>query len=96
MPSAFLPTALVALLAQAPASPAAPSAYHVGPGDVLEVNVPARPDLSRLPTVQTTGSVFLPLLGEVAVVGLTVAEIRGRLVRVYGERGVLVPTVEVG
>ena len=35
-------------------------AYRVGPGDVLEVIVDGRSDLSRLPTVQTTGTVFLP------------------------------------
>ena len=31
--------------------------YLVGPGDVLEVSVASRSDLSRLPTVQTTGGV---------------------------------------
>ncbi len=95
--SLFL-TPLVALLAQAPtapASPAGPGAYRVGPGDVLEINVPGRPDLSRLPTVQTTGSVFLPLLDEVAVEGLTVGDIRGRLTRLLAERAVVVRAVEV-
>jgi len=53
--------------------------YRVGPGDVLEVVVAGRPDLSRLPTVQTTGSVFLPHAGEVKVVGLTAAEIGARI-----------------
>jgi polysaccharide biosynthesis/export protein len=99
MTSSLLLASLVALLAQAPASvaasPAGPSAYRVGPGDVLEVNVPGRPDLSRLPTVQTTGSVFLPLLNEVAVEGLTVGDIRGRLTRLLAERDVVVPSLEV-
>jgi protein involved in polysaccharide export with SLBB domain len=92
-------TSLVALLAQAPAGPAAsatgPAAYRVGPGDVLEVNVPGRPDLSRLPTVQTTGAVFLPLLNEVAVEGLTVGEIRGRLTKLLAERDVIVQALDV-
>jgi polysaccharide export outer membrane protein len=98
MAAILLLAPLVALLAQAPsapASPAGPAAYRVGPGDVLEINVPGRPDLSRLPTVQTTGSVFLPLLDEVAVEGLTVGDIRGRLTRLYAGRGVTVPAVEV-
>ena len=43
--------------------------YRVGPGDVLEVAVDGRPDLSRLPTVQTTGGVFLPRAGDVEVDG---------------------------
>jgi protein involved in polysaccharide export with SLBB domain len=92
-------TSLVALLAQAPAGPAAsatgPAAYRVGPGDVLEVNVPGRPDLSRLPTVQTTGAVFLPLLNEVAVEGLTMGEIRGRLTKLLAERDVIVQALDV-
>ena len=39
----------------------------MGPGDVLEVVVDGRPDLSRLPTVQTTGTIHHPLLGDVPV-----------------------------
>jgi polysaccharide export outer membrane protein len=99
MAPSLLLMSLVALLAQASpapvASPAGPAAYRVGPGDVLEVNVPGRPDLSRLPTVQTTGSVFLPLLDEVAVEGLTVADIRARLTRLLAQRSVVVPALEV-
>jgi polysaccharide export outer membrane protein len=91
---------LVALLAQAPATPAAPPAaggaiYRVGPGDVLEVNVPGRPDLSRLPTVQTTGTVYLPVLNEVSVEGLTIVDIRQRLTRLLAERDVVVPALDV-
>jgi polysaccharide biosynthesis/export protein len=90
---------LVALLAQAPAGAATPApqgaVYRVGPGDVLEVNVPGRPDLSRLPTVQTTGTVFLPVLNEVPVEGLTVGNIRQRLSRLLAERDVVVQSLEV-
>jgi len=53
--------------------------YRVGPGDVLEVSVAGRPDLSRMPTVQTTGSVWLPRAGEVAVAGLTTEQIAARI-----------------
>jgi polysaccharide export outer membrane protein len=81
---------LLPLLAQAAAPVGGTStvagAYRVGPGDVLEVSVEGRPDLSRLPTVQTTGSVWLPRAGEVAVVGLTPDEIASRLApRLAGE-----------
>jgi polysaccharide export outer membrane protein len=68
------------LLAQAPASPApAAPAYRVGPGDVLEVTVAGRPGLARLPTVQTTGMIWIPRLSEVRVEGLTPAEIGRKL-----------------
>jgi protein involved in polysaccharide export with SLBB domain len=99
MASSLLLTSLIVLLAQAPAgaaaSAASPGGYRVGPGDVLEVNVPGRPDLSRLPTVQTTGTVFLPLLNEVTVEGLTVGDIRSRLTRLLAERDVVVQALEV-
>jgi polysaccharide export outer membrane protein len=72
------PSLLLALVAAA-ASAQEPGAYRVGSGDVLEVSVAGRPDLSRLPTVQTTGSVWLPRAGEVAVGGLTVDEIAARI-----------------
>jgi polysaccharide export outer membrane protein len=68
---------LFAILAQAGAAPA--PAYRVGPGDVIEVVVEGRPDLSRMPTVQTTGSVWLPRAGDVEVRGLTTGEIAARV-----------------
>jgi polysaccharide export outer membrane protein len=71
---------LLLLLAQAAyASAQDPAPYRVGPGDVLEVSVAGRPDLSRMPTVQTTGSVWLPRAGEVPVGGLTTDEIAARI-----------------
>jgi len=68
---------LLVLLGQGPVSPTLPAAgYHVGPGDVLEVTVAGRPDLARLPTVQTTGLIWIPHSPEgVRVEGLTALEI---------------------
>ena len=54
-------------------------AYRVGPGDVLEVTIEGRPDLSRLPTVQTTGTLHYPLAGDVAVAELSVSEVATRI-----------------
>ena len=71
------PLLLLFAQATAAAGPAVP--YRVGPGDVLEVSVDGRPDLSRLPTVQTTGRVWLPGAGEVEVRGLTADEIAARV-----------------
>jgi polysaccharide export outer membrane protein len=61
------------------AAPDAPPEYRVGLGDVLEVIVAGRPDLSRLPTVQPTGTIFLPRAGEVKVAGATTGEIAARV-----------------
>jgi len=72
------PILLVLAQTAAPAASAA-TPYRVGSGDVLEVTVRDHPELSRLPTVQTTGAVFLPSVGPVAVAGLTTGEIAERI-----------------
>ena len=54
-------------------------AYRVGPGDVLEVTVEGRLDLSRLPTVQTTGTIHYPIVGDVPVSELSVSEVAARV-----------------
>ena len=43
--------------------------YRIGTGDVLEIDVFGNDDLSRTATVQTNGTITLPLLGEVPVAG---------------------------
>ena len=70
---------LIALPQPTPAPAAADGAYRVGPGDVLEISLGARPELARLVTVQTTGAIRWPETGDVAVEGLTPAEIARRL-----------------
>jgi len=86
-----LPLALLLAPAQATEGPA----YRVGPGDVLEVAVEGRPDLSRLPTVQTTGTVFLPRVGELEVRGLTTDEIAARLAARLADEALPAPHVVV-
>jgi len=54
----------------------AASTYVVGPGDVLEVTVLDQADVSRSTTVQPDGKFTMPLLGDIAVAGKTVAEIQ--------------------
>jgi polysaccharide export outer membrane protein len=94
------PTLLV--LAQAPAVPADVSlptslepTYRVGSGDVLEVAVRNEPELSRAPTVQTTGAIFLPRAGEVPVAGLTTTEIAERISSRLAAPGKPAPEVSV-
>ena len=87
--------ATLLLLAQAPAAGAETLLYRVGPGDVLEVVVDGRPDLSRLPTVQTTGSVWLPRAGEVEVRGLSTGEIAARVTPLLAGEDLASPRVAV-
>jgi polysaccharide export outer membrane protein len=77
------------------AQPAVPEPYRVGPGDVVEVAVDGRPDLSRMPTVQTTGSIWLPRAGDVQVRGLTPAEIAARLQPLLAGEDLQAPAVVV-
>ncbi|HXK12488.1 MAG TPA: polysaccharide biosynthesis/export family protein [Vicinamibacteria bacterium] len=80
---------------QAPATPAARGDYEVGPGDVLEVNVYGNEDLSRVVTVQTNGTISYPLLGEVQVAGLTVAEVQRKITNLLEKDYLVKPQVEV-
>jgi polysaccharide export outer membrane protein len=89
-------------VALAPADAAPPQAdplpardYEVGPGDVLEIAVYGNDDLSRVPTVQTNGSISYPLLGEVQVAGLTVAEIQRKITNLLEKDYLVRPQVEV-
>ncbi len=92
-----LRTLLLVLLGQATASPTEPAAaYRVGPGDVLEVTVAGRPDLARLPTVQTTGLIWIPQVPEgVRVEGLTPSEIGKALTELLARREPARPEVTV-
>jgi polysaccharide export outer membrane protein len=87
-------TFVVLALLAVPA-PSAGEAYRVGPGDVLEVLIRDRSDLSRLPTVQTTGNVFLPGAGHVAVAGLTTGEIAERVAPLLVAEDLPAPEVSV-
>ncbi len=92
-----LRTLLLVLLGQASASPNEPAAaYHVGPGDVLEVTVAGRPDLARLPTVQTTGLIWIPQVPEgVRVEGSTPSEIGKALTELLARHEPARPEVTV-
>ena len=81
--------------APAAQAPSAPPDYKVGPGDVLEVTVLGNEDLSRTPTVQTSGTIALPLLGEVAVAGLTVTQVKERVTELLGRDYLVNPQVDV-
>jgi polysaccharide export outer membrane protein len=80
--------------APSPAAGATPE-YQVGPGDVLDVAVFGNEDLSRTTTVQMNGSIGLPLLGDVAVSGLTVAEIQRKVTTLLARDYLVNPHVEI-
>jgi polysaccharide export outer membrane protein len=53
--------------------------YQMGPKDLLEIRVLEIPELNLDRRVADNGTIDLPLLGEVAVSGLTAAQVRDRL-----------------
>lgn len=79
----------------APGGARASEPYRVGPGDVLDVVIDGRADLSRLPTVQTTGGVYLPRAGYVEVAGLATDEIAARITPLVAADDLPAPAVSV-
>ncbi len=93
-PTAPAPTTVVTAPTPSPSPSIAPE-YRVGPGDVLEITVLDNQEVSRSPTVQTSGVIALPLLGEVEVSGLTVAEIQRKLTTLLARDYLVNPQLEV-
>lgn len=71
------------------------AAYRIGPHDVLEISVFRVPELSRAVQVGDTGTVGLPLVGEVQVAGRTAREFEADLARMLKERYLQNPQVTV-
>ncbi|HEX9709343.1 MAG TPA: polysaccharide biosynthesis/export family protein [Candidatus Thermoplasmatota archaeon] len=78
-----------------PEPPARPAEYVVGAGDVLEIRVFGNEDLSGTPTIQPSGVIALPLLGEVPVAGLSLAEVQRKLTTLLARDFLVNPQVEV-
>jgi polysaccharide biosynthesis/export protein len=82
-------------LAPAATAPAG-SDHRIGPDDVLRVQVFGEPELSTdAASVTAAGRIDMPLLGEIAVEGMTAAEIAASLERRLGERYLVEPSVSV-
>ena len=58
------------------AAPESPSAYIIGEGDLLAINVWHEPELTRVVPVRTDGKITLPLAGELQASGKTVEQLR--------------------
>jgi polysaccharide export outer membrane protein len=83
---------------QKPAEPSplpADPDYRVGPGDILDIVVFGNEDLSRAATIETNGSISFPLLGEVKVAGLSIAEVKNKLTTLLAKDYLVNPQVEV-
>lgn len=80
---------LLVLLCFARATPAQslPQQYTVRAGDVLRLRVWPDQDLSGEFQVESSGKVYLPLVGEVAAAGMPLPELQRHLRDLYGGSG---------
>jgi polysaccharide export outer membrane protein len=74
---------VIAILVFSPSLYAA--SYHVGPGDVLEISVWRDETLSRELIIPPDGVVSFPLIGDVNVASMSVAQIRDALKKKLAE-----------
>ncbi len=72
--------ALLLVLGLTAGAAAQDASYRLGPGDRINVAVYGQTELTGEYTVGGGGNLFLPLVGEVAVGGLTLPEAQGRVV----------------
>lgn len=71
----------------------AAGAYTLGNGDQLRVTVFGQPDLSGQFEVDGTGSISMPLIGQVEALGLTTPELEKRIVTMLEGDYILNPRV---
>jgi polysaccharide biosynthesis/export protein len=80
-PSRFFLWVSVLLLLSVCNAMAAQSAYTIGPGDTLEISVWRDESLSRELTVPPDGVISFPLVGDINVIGMTVADLRNTMTK---------------
>jgi polysaccharide export outer membrane protein len=92
----FLTLACAGFAAAAePASLGVRGEYHCGPGDRLAVTVFEVEELSGPVSIDADGLIRLPLIGAVAVGGLTTGQIEARLTELYGGNLLQDPQISV-
>ena len=69
------------------------AAYTLGNGDQLRITVFGQPDLSGQFEVDGTGSISMPLIGQVEALGLTTPELEKRIVSILEGDYILNPRV---
>lgn len=69
--------------------------YTVQPEDILQITVFEEPDLATKARVSRTGEITFPLVGQVAVGGLTVGQVQEKLTQLLAEDYLVHPQVQV-
>ena len=76
-------------------APVSPTDYLIGPQDTLDVNVFQVQDLSKEVKVETSGTILLPLIGQVQASGKTPKQLGDDIATQLGEKYVRDPLVTV-
>lgn len=87
--------AMPAVAADAVTTTSAMTEYHVNPGDILEVYVWNEKDLTREVLVRPDGFISVPLAGQIAAGGHSIADIEAKLSAALGNFLKDKPTVTV-
>lgn len=92
--------ALTVILQAWPIDPAqaqspAPQAYRVTAGDKIGVTVFGQPDLSSESTVDQSGNIRLPMVGDIYAVNLTLGELEGSIAQALAQGYIRNPTVSI-
>ncbi|MFC3558217.1 polysaccharide biosynthesis/export family protein [Sphingomonas qilianensis] len=69
--------------------------YHIGPGDQLAIVVFRVPEMSGDVTVDMTGNLTMPLIGQVSAVGKTADQLQTELAALLGSKYLQNPEVRV-
>lgn len=69
------------------------SVYRVGPEDSISIKIFGVPELSQEYRVDGRGEIMMPLIGGVAISGLTLSEVESLVARRYGESYLRSPQV---
>jgi polysaccharide export outer membrane protein len=79
----------------ATAQSSAPQAYRIAAGDKIGVTVFGQPDLSSESTVDQSGNLRLPIVGDIYAVNLTLSELERSIARALAQGYVRNPTVSI-
>ena len=69
--------------------------YRIGPNDLLDIEVYGVTDLKRPVRVNSTGMVSLPLIGSMALAGMTAQQAEAAIAARYGEKYLQDPQISV-
>jgi len=86
---------LFILVTAQPSRAAAAQDYHVGVGDLLEIEVYNEPDLTKEVRVLTDGKISLPLLGQITAAGRTVQQLQKEVRDLLAAQYLVSPQVTV-